>query len=795
MSSESRGLLAELLARRVPQIVGIYIGACWMTVEIGDWMSEQLGLAPNLVAYLFVLMIALLPSVAVLAWNHGAPGKDRSTRFEKLFVPTNLLAAIVAVVAFFGYAPPGAPGSAIATAESALVERTVVDETGAEQTFTVARAGFHRLVFTSFWQADSPELENDWRRYAVSWLLSVELNRDPLISLATPYSGRIISDYIEAGFPEAVGEPRALAVRQAQRLGARYLIRGRLAGTDDGLRLTATVIEADSGAVTGEVEAQGENVIEASAALAASLRPLLVPDVADQALDFTRIPLAEAATPSIEALQAMIAGNNAQHLARDQQAAKEHFEEALEIDPAFALAAAYLHGVHRMTGDLTSAVQAADRALVHEYKLDNTIRFSLKANRHALTGDYATAMRVLRMWTEVHPSNFGAWMTLAQNQVTIGEFDEAIESLDRAEQLDPDNAAILRRRATIDQLTGDYDAAAERLRALIEREPGDVAARIDLGQSLARTGRSEAALEVFQEAELLADDPLRARLSQVAVWNRAGDFDQAERTLDALLATNTAPARRAQILTARMPLLASAGRYRQLLSELDAERDLLLRVLPPSQFWSIWADYKSSAYMSFGDFDAAMAAIDEAQEGLGEPFNRILSLNRIRLLIEHGDSSLDLEPLLERLQFFEENFSFGGIVAVVRWGEALVRGRAGETEEAVALMREARDRHRASGLGLNMSAGEYLDLELAKLMIANGERAEARRLVDDILERHPSMADARWARIEMAREDGDEQSMRSDLIELLDQWSDADPEMLRLNEAAELLDQLGTPAG
>ena len=300
MAPERRGWIAELFARRVPQIVGVYIGACWMTVEIGDWVTERVGAPPDLIAYVFVLMIALLPSVAVLAWNHGAPGKDRSPRFEKLFVPANLVAALVAVVAFFGYAPPGAPGSSIPSAESAVVERTVVDETGTERTFTVARAGFHRLVFTSFYGLDEGGDGDgrDWRRYAAAWLVMVALNRDPLISVVSPYRNGVASDYIEAGYPDALGEPRALAVRQAQRIGARYVVRGGLSRSDSGIRLRATVIEAESGAVTGEVEADGADLVEASAALALELRPLLAPDLDQGVQRFTRVPLAEAATPS-----------------------------------------------------------------------------------------------------------------------------------------------------------------------------------------------------------------------------------------------------------------------------------------------------------------------------------------------------------------------------------------------------------------------------------------------------------------------------------------------------------------
>jgi tetratricopeptide (TPR) repeat protein len=792
MAAERKGWIAELFARRVPQIVGVYIGACWMTVEIGDWVTERVGAPPDLIAYVFVLMIALLPSVAVLAWNHGAPGKDRSPRFEKLFVPANLVAALVAVVAFFGYAPPGAPGSSIPSAESAVVERTVVDETGAERTFTVARAGFHRLVFTSFYGLDEGGDGDgrDWRRYAAAWLVMVALNRDPLISVVTPYRNGVASDYIEAGYPDALGEPRALAVRQAQRIGARYVVRGGLSRSDSGIRLRATVIEAESGAVTGEVEADGADLVEASAALALELRPLLAPDLDEAVQRFTRVPLAEAATPSIEALTAMVDGLNALHLERDFDAATRAFERALEIDPAFALAAVSLHELHRSTGDFAAAVAAADRALVHDYKLDSMTRFAMKANRHALAGDYATAMRVLRMWTEVHPDSFNAWMTLARNQIVLGEVEAAAESLRRARELDPDNAAVLRQMATTDQLAGDFDAAADRLRAFIEREPADVRARIELGRVLARAGRADAALTVFEEAELLADDPLSARLSKAVVWIRQGRFDRAEPALDALMESNTAPARRAEIVKVRLSLLSSAGRYRELIAAVEAHRDMMLQVLQPSEFWSLWSEYKSRAHIAHGELDAAAAAIDESEAALGEPFGRFRALDRIKLLIRTGGSQQELERQLERLRFFEDNFSFGGVLAIVRWGEALVRSHGGATEQAVSIMREARDRYRATGLSLNMGAVEFLDLELARLLIADGRSSEARALLDELLTRHPAMAEARWERIELARAAGDADALRAHLDLLLDQWDAADPGMQRLREARALREGL-----
>lgn len=100
-----RGFFAELLHRRVPQILGLYIGGVWVAIEIGGWLGEQFTIPERLPAYLFVFLVLLVPSVALTAWGHGAPGKDRTTKFEMVFVPLNVVIAIAAVFAV----PPQAP--------------------------------------------------------------------------------------------------------------------------------------------------------------------------------------------------------------------------------------------------------------------------------------------------------------------------------------------------------------------------------------------------------------------------------------------------------------------------------------------------------------------------------------------------------------------------------------------------------------------------------------------------------------------------------------------------------------
>ena len=186
--TDDGNLFQKLMARRVPQITGLYIAASWLTVEMGQWIVGLLNWPEQLVVYAFVLLAAMLPSAIMLAWNHGAPGRDRWPRGEKIAVPLNALLAIGAVAVVVVSVPPADSGETTGYAGSAVAERTLVDETGNERVFKVAREGFHRRVAAFFWTpTESAGFEEDhWYGYAIAWLLSVDLGRDPLLTSLHP---------------------------------------------------------------------------------------------------------------------------------------------------------------------------------------------------------------------------------------------------------------------------------------------------------------------------------------------------------------------------------------------------------------------------------------------------------------------------------------------------------------------------------------------------------------------------------------------------------------------------------
>ena len=100
-NAEKISLFKDLLKRRVPQIIGVYLAGCWAFIQFIIWIVDEFALSPYLPQLSFILLVSMLPTVILLAYFHGKPGKDKWTMTEKIAIPSNILFAIIIVIIFF----------------------------------------------------------------------------------------------------------------------------------------------------------------------------------------------------------------------------------------------------------------------------------------------------------------------------------------------------------------------------------------------------------------------------------------------------------------------------------------------------------------------------------------------------------------------------------------------------------------------------------------------------------------------------------------------------------------------
>ncbi|MBK5096523.1 MAG: hypothetical protein JJE01_01985, partial [Gemmatimonadetes bacterium] len=66
----------ELLRRRVPQVVGIYLAAGWALIEFSDWAVGRFGLSTRITDVRIAALLFALPFVVLAAWRLGTEEGD-----------------------------------------------------------------------------------------------------------------------------------------------------------------------------------------------------------------------------------------------------------------------------------------------------------------------------------------------------------------------------------------------------------------------------------------------------------------------------------------------------------------------------------------------------------------------------------------------------------------------------------------------------------------------------------------------------------------------------------------------
>jgi Flp pilus assembly protein TadD len=104
------------------------------------------------------------------------------------------------------------------------------------------------------------------------------------------------------------------------------------------------------------------------------------------------------------------------------------------------------------------------------------------------------------------PAEVHAWYTTGLELLGKGSPAAAAQVLQRAANAEPSSRSVREALARAQFDTGQYAAAAENFRAIVEASPTDDYAHFGLGLSLARTGDHEAATEYLALAAAMRPD-------------------------------------------------------------------------------------------------------------------------------------------------------------------------------------------------------------------------------------------------------------------------------------------------
>lgn len=210
--------------------------------------------------------------------------------------------------------------------------------------------------------------------------------------------------------------------------------------------------------------------------------------------------------------------------------ARARYEQAARAAPDRAAPWDFLAAHQFRQGEVAAALDSLRAA--EDADPDQPLAEVRLAEFSAETGDYVGARRWLRLALERAETGHAAIrVALGDAQLRLGLLEEARETLD-AVLAEAPSAPILVARGYVDERAGDVAAAAERYRAAVRADPGNVVASNNLAMAMVRLDRNpEEALAHARHAFSVRPDNAAIYGTHAVALAHAGETAEAKPAL------------------------------------------------------------------------------------------------------------------------------------------------------------------------------------------------------------------------------------------------------------------------
>ncbi|MEO8160590.1 MAG: putative peptide modification system cyclase, partial [Arenimonas sp.] len=221
---------------------------------------------------------------------------------------------------------------------------------------------------------------------------------------------------------------RSVGSEIALREGARALLLPSVAEVGGKLRVSLEVVDPNTQTTVFAESAEGRDVASLLSSLdqvASSLRGELGESLAS--IRASDKPLAKATTSSLDALRAYALAEIAYHASRDKDALAL-YEQALVLDPDFAMAKVGSARVRARNGEFAEAQSLADAASVHRDRLSERETLQLDAFRARFVSPSA-AMSKYKVWAAMYPDSYAAYYGYSLVALEEGRYAQGLAFL------------------------------------------------------------------------------------------------------------------------------------------------------------------------------------------------------------------------------------------------------------------------------------------------------------------------------------------------------------------------------
>lgn len=760
----------SLWRRRVPQGLLLFFGAVWGLVEVTSFLVERYRLTDNIVDMVGLGALLLCPGVLVWMLRQRPDPEDLLDTRDVVIGCGNGLIAVVVVLLLFG-------GQAIGRATDTVM---VENESGAMESREVPRPELLRsLAIAPLKRADTDT--TDWLGVAVSQTLQLDLSQNGFIQLAGN----------EAQFGDTGGQdPGDLSVPRRQAIAragnAQYFIDGEVSGSPERIRLRATIYRTDPLQALAVVDSEGLDLSTTVDSLTPRISAALeLP--AERAAGAVDGPVSALLSDNSDAIANLFASEYLLSTRRDLSRGLEHLQDALELDPEFALAGLRVYFLASAIGDVGQMRHGLDVAYENRERVTEDLRCVVRTLHSSLDGKQDLAKRIAKGCVEQFPNN-------AQTRRLYAEFlrmlDQdlagAIQQYEAILALGSANDNALLGIAQLRQLSGDEAGAIDAYERYLKLKPADPAATQALASLEIAAGKPDQARERVLDAIARQDTSKDLSFFFATMQLRQGQFDEALSIVSGFLDSDIVSER---VLALRMAEMVAEARGEMRKAQDLADQQIALA--PPGSEaisrlsrinhylrWQAGSEDVSS-YEPL--LDAAIAGTDEVARGSREFYRLLISL--------HIGSTSDLSRGREALEFMIQKYGRRDLAFLLEVIRARQADLEGNHTTAAKVYAEAYEQHRRAGGNSVLSEffllRWWIDAAARAGDIRLGEAADTR-----LARIQPGYPLSLLARARFAAATGQPENARTLLDRALQLWLEADAGYAPLQAAISLRGQL-----
>ena len=302
--------------------------------------------------------------------------------------------------------------------------------------------------------------------------LAIQLEQSPMLQLVS--DSELHSNLQFLGQPKEQRITPELAQQIGQRLGVKAYLTGTVATIGSTYVISINAVNCATGDVFAREQVTASDktgVLPAVSDAATKIRARLGESLAS--IQKLSTPYTNVTTASLQAFHAFSLGEEEHRMGRDFPQAVSFYEEAIRLDPTFAMGYARLGVAYGNAGALAKAQGYLKKAYDLRERVTERERMYIEAQYASAQFDLPNALQSYKLYAATYPRDAAACNNLATIYAYLGQMEEALSAMKKTWEIAKwDNVAANNVAGNL--LTLDRIAEAEKyLKEAVEQGGGD----------------------------------------------------------------------------------------------------------------------------------------------------------------------------------------------------------------------------------------------------------------------------------------------------------------------------------